>query len=143
LARASRWNRLPRYLSEASGEMCVLVQVETVASLAALRDICQVEGVDGVFIGPADLAADMGYLGNPGHPDVQRAIEGAIADILRYGKAPGILISDENLARRYLELGSVFTAVGVDTTLLARGADGLAKKFGRVPATDDHGPSVY
>ncbi|CAB3747157.1 2,4-dihydroxyhept-2-ene-1,7-dioic acid aldolase [Burkholderia puraquae] len=129
LARASRWNRIGDYLHRANGEMAVLVQVETRAGLEAIDAIARVEGVDGVFIGPADLAADLGHLGNPGHPDVQAAIDGAIRTIKAAGKAPGILSADETAARRYLEAGALFVAVGVDTTLLARSAERLAAQF--------------
>jgi 4-hydroxy-2-oxoheptanedioate aldolase len=89
LARASRWNRIGDYLQRANDAMAVLVQVETRAGLDAIDAIARVDGVDGVFIGPADLAADLGHLGNPAHPDVQAAIDGALAAIKRAGKAPG------------------------------------------------------
>ncbi|GAA5239066.1 hypothetical protein BMMON2_18880 [Burkholderia mallei] len=99
----------------------MLVQVETRAGLDAIDAIARVDGVDGVFIGPADLAADLGHLGEPAHPDVQAAIDRAIAAIAAAGKAAGILSADPAAARRYLEAGATFVAVGVDTTLLARG----------------------
>ena len=130
LARASRWNRIPDYLQKANDQMCVLVQIETREAMKNLPQILDVEGVDGVFIGPADLSADMGYAGNPQHPEVQAAIEQAIVQIRESGKAPGILIANEQLAKRYLELGALFVAVGVDTTLLARAAEALAARFG-------------
>lgn len=130
LARASRWNRVPDYLHQANDAMCVLVQIETREALNNLPQILDVEGVDGVFIGPADLSADMGFSGNPQHPEVQAAIERAIAQIRAAGKAPGILMASEPLAKRYLQLGALFVAVGVDTTLLARGAEALAARFG-------------
>ncbi len=117
LARASRWNRIPDYLQKANDQMCVLVQIETREAMKNLLQILDVEGVDGVFIGPADLSADMGYAGNPQHPEVQAAIEQAIVQIRESGKAPGILIANEQLAKRYLELGALFVAVGVDTNL--------------------------
>ncbi|BDH45529.1 4-hydroxy-2-oxo-heptane-1,7-dioate aldolase [Salmonella enterica subsp. enterica serovar Choleraesuis] len=129
LARASRWNRETDYLAAAEREICLLVQIETREALANLDAILDVEGVDGVFIGPADLSADMGHLGNPQHPEVQQAIESAIAKIAGAGKAPGILMANETLARRYLELGALFVAVGVDTTLLARAAEQLAASY--------------
>jgi 4-hydroxy-2-oxoheptanedioate aldolase len=87
------------------------------------------EGVDGVFIGPADLSASLGHVGNPGHPEVQTAIEDAIRRIVKGGKAAGILTPDEALARRYLELGATFVAVGLDNNLLARATSQLAAKF--------------
>ncbi len=110
LARASRWNRIPDYLQKANDQMCVLVQIETREAMKNLPQILDVEGVDGVFIGPADLSADMGYAGNPQHPEVQVAIEQAIVQIREAGKAPGILIANEQLAKRYLELGALFVA---------------------------------
>ncbi|KVG88467.1 4-hydroxy-2-oxo-heptane-1,7-dioate aldolase [Burkholderia ubonensis] len=134
LARASRWNRIGDYLPRANGEMAVLVQVETRAGLDAIDAIARVEGVDGVFIGPADLAADLGHLGNPGHPDVQAAIDHAIRAIKAAGNAPGILGVDEAAAWRYLEAGALFVAVGVDATLLARSAERLAAQFKGKPS---------
>ncbi|MBH2940659.1 4-hydroxy-2-oxoheptanedioate aldolase [Serratia marcescens] len=129
LARASRWNRVPDYLQQADEQMCVLVQIETREAVKNLDAILQVEGVDGVFIGPADLSADMGFAGNPQHPEVQRTIDDAIARIRAAGKAPGILLANKALAQRYLEAGALFVAVGVDTTLLARAAEALADEF--------------
>ncbi|HBL7229762.1 TPA: 4-hydroxy-2-oxoheptanedioate aldolase [Serratia marcescens] len=129
LARASRWNRVPDYLQQADEQMCVLVQIETREAVKNLDAILQVEGVDGVFIGPADLSADMGFAGNPQHPEVQRTIDDAIARIRATGKAPGILMANKALAQRYLEAGALFVAVGVDTTLLARAAEALADEF--------------
>jgi 2-keto-3-deoxy-L-rhamnonate aldolase RhmA len=124
--------------------MCVLVQIETREALKNLRHILAVEGVDGVFIGPADLSADMGFAGNPQHPEVQAAIEKAIAQIRAAGKAPGILMANEPLAKRYLELGALFVAVGVDTTLLARSAEALAARFIDIPVTSvNNNKSVY
>ncbi|MCI0996899.1 4-hydroxy-2-oxoheptanedioate aldolase [Pseudomonas corrugata] len=133
LARASRWNSIPGYLDKADEQMCLLVQIESREGLANLDTIAAVEGVDGVFIGPADLSASMGFRGNPGHPDVQAAIEDAIARIRQAGKAAGILSADEKLARRYIELGAAFVAVGVDTTVLMRGLQTLAATFKDAP----------
>lgn len=142
LARSSRWNRTPNYLQRANDEMCVLVQIETPRGIDALDDILAIEGVDGVFIGPADLSANMGHLGNPGHPEVAQAIDNAITRIVRAGKAAGILQSDRNLARHYLQLGATFVAVGTDATLLARATEQLAcaMKDGLTPAASGTGP---
>lgn len=129
LARASRWNQIEGYLQQADGEMCVLVQVESVAGLQNLRAIAAVDGVDGVFFGPADLSASMGHLGNPGHPEVQRAILDGIATVRAAGKAPGILATDPALAQQYLEAGALFVAVGLDTGLLVRSAQELLRRF--------------
>ncbi|MBI6549613.1 4-hydroxy-2-oxoheptanedioate aldolase [Xenorhabdus lircayensis] len=132
LARASRWNRIPDYLSRANDEMCVLVQVETREALQNLPEIAAVEGVDGVFIGPADLSADMGHMGNPQHPEVKAAIEQAIVQIKASGKAAGILMTHVDVAQHYLDLGALFVAVGVDTTLLTEAANALAASFGKI-----------
>jgi len=128
-ARASRYGRVSDYLKRADAEICLLVQVETRAALERLEEIASVEGVDGVFIGPSDLSASFGAIGQPGHPAVQEAIRGAAAMIRKCGKAPGILTTSEDEARRYIEWGYLFVAVGVDTGLLTRSADGLAKRF--------------
>lgn len=142
LARASRWNSIPDYLNQADAQMCLLVQIENLQGLANLDAIAAVEGVDGVFIGPADLSASMGHRGNPGHPEVQAAIEDAIVRIQKAGKAAGILSADEQLARRYIELGAAFVAVGVDTTVLMRGLQTLAAAFKDAPAPTSAG-GVY
>lgn len=142
LARASRWNSIPGYLEQADAQMCLLVQIESREGLANLDAIAAVEGVDGVFIGPADLSASMGHRGNPGHPEMQAAIEDAIVRIRTAGKAAGILSADEALARRYIELGAAFVAVGVDTTVLMRGLQTLAAKFKDAPAPTNTG-GVY
>lgn len=143
LARASRWNNVEDYLDQADQQMCLLVQVETRLGLENLDAIAATEGVDGVFIGPADLSASMGHRGNPTHPEVQAAIEGAIARILAAGKAPGILMGDEQLARRYLALGALFVAVGVDTSVLMRGLQNLLGTYKNTGATDTQGGGVY
>lgn len=143
LARASRWNSIAGYLDQADQQMCLLVQIENLEGLANLDAIAAVDGVDGVFIGPADLSASMGQRGNPGHPEVQAAIEDAIARIRKAGKAAGILSADEQLARRYIELGAAFVAVGVDTTVLMRGLQSLAGKFKDAPAPSNAGAGVY
>jgi 4-hydroxy-2-oxoheptanedioate aldolase len=128
-ARASAWGRRANYANEANAQVCVLVQVETRQALAHLDAIAATEGVDGVFIGPADLSASMGHIGNPGHPEVQEAIADASA-----GKAPGILTPNEALARKYLELGCTFTAVGLDTSLLVQATSALAARFKQAAA---------
>jgi 4-hydroxy-2-oxoheptanedioate aldolase len=127
--RANNYGRITDYVLTYADELCVLVQVETRQGLDNLEAIAGVEGVDGVFIGPADLAAALGHAGELKHPQVQAAIEDAIRRLVAVGKPPGILTGDEQLARRYLELGCLFTAVGADLALLARGADALAARF--------------
>ncbi len=135
LARASRWNAIPDYLHKANQEICVVVQVESVTALKNLDAIAAVEGVDAVFVGPSDLAATMGHLGDPAHPDVLPVIEDAVHRIKRAGKPVGILTFDEPLIQRYTELGCRFIAVGADVILLARAARGLAQKFRNQPPT--------
>ena len=130
VARASRWASRNDYIHAANDEVCLLVQAESATALANLQAICAVDGVHGVFIGPADLAASMGHRGNPGHPAVQAAIDQAIATIVASGKAAGTLTGDSAAARRYLELGCTFVAVGIDVTLLAQGTRRLASTFG-------------
>ena len=120
-ARASRWNRVPDYLQQADEQMCVLVQIETREAVKTSTPFCRWK-VDGVFIGPADLSADMGFAGNPQHPEVQHTIDDAIARIRAAGKAPGILMANKALAQRYLEAGALFVAVGW-IPLLARAAE--------------------
>lgn len=142
LARASRWNSVPGYLDKANDEMCLLVQIESQAGLDNLDAIAAVDGVDGVFIGPADLSAALGHRGNPGHPQVQNAIEDATRRILAAGKAPGILYADIDKARHFLDLGCLFVAVGVDTSLLMGALKNLAGQF--KPDDDNPTPSsVY
>jgi 4-hydroxy-2-oxoheptanedioate aldolase len=128
-ARASDFGRIKDYPVRCEEELCVLVQVESMQAIENIERIAAVEGVDGVFIGPGDLAAALGHVGNLKHPEVQAAVEGAIKRIKATGKPPGILIGDEQLARRYIELGCLFTAVGSDVGILARGAESLAAKF--------------
>ena len=130
-ARASRWGARTDYVDQANQEVCLLVQVESVTGLDNLEAICAVPGVDGVFIGPSDLAASMGHLGKLSHPDVQAAVDQAIRRIHASGKAAGTLTADTALAQRYLELGARFVAVGIEATVLAQATRRLAQTFGR------------
>ncbi|CAN5705891.1 4-hydroxy-2-oxoheptanedioate aldolase [soil metagenome] len=136
LARASRFNRVPGYLNAANAQMCLLVQVESKTGLDNIAEIAAVDGVDGVFIGPADLSAALGHLGNPMHADVVSAIGGAVDAILAAGKAPGILMADEKMARMWIERGCRFVAVGTDVTVLVRGTTALAEAFKGNAAAD-------
>jgi 4-hydroxy-2-oxoheptanedioate aldolase len=128
-SRSSQYGRVTDYQRRADAEICLLLQVETQAALDQLEAIAAVAGIDGIFIGPADLAASLGHLGDPQHPEVQTALRDAAARLGRVGKAAGILTVVEADARRYIEWGYRFVAVGVDTSLLARSADALAKAF--------------
>ena len=129
LARSSRWNGNPNYLQQANDHMCLLAQVESVQALDNLDAIAQVDGVDGIFIGPADLAASMGYLGQTEHPTVRAAIERAIGQVQAAGKAVGILATDTAYARQCIAQGVRFIAIGVDTTLLAQATRNLLASF--------------
>ncbi len=127
LARASRFAGIPDYLTTANDQICLLVQVESRAGIAALDDILAVEGVDGVFIGPSDLAADMGYLGRPTTPEVMDAVLNALGRIRAAGKAAGVLTTDPAFIARTREAGATFIAVGIDVTLLANAMRVLAR----------------
>ncbi len=127
--RATRFGRVKDYAKRAAEEICVLVQVETQTALDNLETIAAVEGVDGVFIGPADLHASLGYAGETANPKVVPVIDEAIRRIRKAGKAPGILTGVEADARRWLDCGGQFVAVGADTAVLARETEKLAAKF--------------
>jgi 4-hydroxy-2-oxoheptanedioate aldolase len=131
LARASRWNRTAGYLGSAGEGITLLVQIESRAGLDDLEAIATEEGIDGVFIGPADLAASLGHLGEPDHPEVVRLIDEAIATVVGLGKAVGVNAFQASRAQRCLELGCQFILVGADVTLLARGSEELAARYGR------------
>ena len=126
--RASGYGRVKDYLKRAQEEICVLVQAETRKSIANLEAIAEIEGVDGIFIGPNDLSADLGHLGNWQHPEVWKVMEDAAKRIRKAGKAPGILVGEAD-GKRCLDMGYLFVAVGADVGMLARGADALAAKF--------------
>jgi 4-hydroxy-2-oxoheptanedioate aldolase len=126
--RAAGYGRTQDYLKRAHEQLCVLVQVETRQAIANIEAIAGTEGVDGVFIGPNDLSADLGHLGNWQHPEVWKVMEDAAKRIRSAGKAPGILVGEAD-GRRCLDMGYLFVAVGADTGMLVRGADALAAKF--------------
>ena len=134
MARAARWNGVEGYFGKADEEMCLIVQIESTAGLAGLDEVLKVEGVDAVFIGPSDLAASMGYLGNPGHPDVKAAVNAAIGKISAAGKAAGVFSADPAAAEAYREIGASFLLVGVDALLLRNSAVALADKFKKMDA---------
>ena len=129
LARASRFSAIPDYIRTANDQMCLLVQVETVKGIEALDAILAVEGVDGVFIGPSDLAADMGHRGDSTHPEVRAVIQDALGRIAASNKAAGILALDHDTAVTYRDWGAQFLAVGIDVVLLARAARDLAARW--------------
>ena len=129
VTRATGFGRIPNYAKRAHEELCLLVQIETQDALDRLEAIAAVDGVDGVFIGPADLAASLGHAGELGHPKVKATVEDAIRRIRACGKPAGILTPDNAFAARCIELGTTFTAVGVDAAMIARVTEALAKQF--------------
>ncbi len=129
VARAARWNGVADYFAHADREMCLIVQIESTAGLVALDAIARVDGVDGVFIGPSDLAASMGYLGQPGHPEVKSAVATGLRRIAATGKAAGVFSADPAAAEAYRQIGASFLLVGVDTLLLRHAAATLAERF--------------
>jgi 4-hydroxy-2-oxoheptanedioate aldolase len=129
LARSARWNRIPDYLARASETITVMVQIETMEAVANAAAIAGTVGVDAVFIGPSDLAASMGVLGQQEHPDVVAAVEHCITVAKAAGKAVGVNAFAEPTARRYMEAGVDFILVGADVALLARGSEALAAKY--------------
>lgn len=134
--RATRYGRVADYPRRAAEELCLIVQVETVEALGRIEEIAAVDGVDGLFIGPADLAATMGHAGDPLHPEVVAAVEDAVGRIRAAGKPAGILTLDRAFAERCIALGTVFTAVGTDGGILSHGADALRAAFGPRPDPD-------
>ena len=129
MARSSRWSGVEGYMKVADEQMCVLLQVETTKGIEHLGAIAATDGVDGVFFGPADLAASMGLPGQTAHPQVHQTILEGIAVVKAAGKAPGILATDPARAREYLAAGALFVAVGVDMALLTRASRDLAAAF--------------
>ena len=127
--RAGRFGRVEDYVLRAEAELCLIVQVETRDALDALDDIMAVDGVDAIFIGPADLAASLGHPGAAGHPEVVATVEETIRRIVAAGRPAGILTLDPAFARHCMALGTCFTAVGIDAAMLARGAEALAASF--------------
>lgn len=126
--RATRFGRVKDYFRRAHEELCLLVQIETREALGQLEAIAAVDGVDGVFIGPNDLAASLGHVGEMTHPDVVAALEDAILRLKAIGKPSGVY-APPDLARRCLQIGTTFTAVGGDIGVLARGTEVLARQF--------------
>ncbi len=129
MARAANWNRTPDYLQHANEEICLIVQIESVEGLKNIDEIVAVKGIDAVFIGPSDLSASMGYIGNPGHPEVISAIESAFSTIISAGKHAGVLAVTKELVETYVAANASFIGVGVDAALLANATKQLAADF--------------
>ncbi|GAB3551722.1 4-hydroxy-2-oxoheptanedioate aldolase [Arthrobacter tumbae] len=144
LARAARWNRVPDYLARAGETVSVAVQIESAAAVEAVEDILAVEGVDAIFMGPADLAASMGLLGQQEHPEVRAAVERCLDAAKKSGKPAGVNAFNPDTARHYLNAGATFILVGADVALLARGSEALAAQFISAPEESAGGsPASY
>ncbi|MCL6232884.1 MULTISPECIES: 4-hydroxy-2-oxoheptanedioate aldolase [Acinetobacter] len=129
LARATRWNSIPDYYANAHENICLLIQIESIEGIKNLDEILKIDGIDGVFIGAVDLSATMGYQGNPNHPEVQKTVIDAIQRIRKAGKAAGILSTQHDVTQKYIELGTEFVAVGVDTSVLMNSLRELLSKY--------------
>ncbi|WP_448003737.1 HpcH/HpaI aldolase family protein [Agromyces bauzanensis] len=139
LARASRWNRVEDYLADASGTISLTVQIESVAAVEHVEEILAVDGVDSIFVGPSDLAASMGLLGQQEHPDVVAAVELCIRAAAAAEKPAGVNAFAPAVADRYLGAGASFVLVGADVAMLARASEALADRFiqaGRGPGDE-------
>lgn len=145
LARAARWNRIPDYLARADETISLTVQIETGEAVGNVEEILAVDGVDGIFIGPSDLAASMGLLGQQEHPDVRAAVERCIDAACKAGKPAGVNAFVEATARHYIERGARFVLVGADVAILARSSEELASRFASAGETADDGerPASY
>lgn len=129
LARAARWNGRPGYIDSANDDMCIIVQAETTTAMSNLEAIAATPGIDGVFIGPADLSASMGHPGNPGHADVEQAIVSGLKKIREVGKHAGLLCLNPDKVSHYVDCGADFVGVAVDTLLLGNAARGLVARL--------------
>ncbi|MDJ0319079.1 HpcH/HpaI aldolase/citrate lyase family protein [Pseudarthrobacter sp. PS3-L1] len=136
LARASRWNRIPDYLAQAAATISVTVQIESTTAVEAVEDILAVDGVDAIFVGPSDLAASMGVLGQQEHPEVVAAVERCLAAAATAGKPAGVNAFNPGMARRYMAAGAAFVLVGADVALLARSSEALAAEFIAAPSKE-------
>ncbi|WP_104198305.1 HpcH/HpaI aldolase/citrate lyase family protein [Cryobacterium sp. M15] len=139
LARASRWNRIDDYLARADDTISLFVQIETTDAVANIAQIAAVDGIDGLFIGPSDLAASMGLLGQQDHPDVVASVEQCIRTVSALGKPAGVNAFEPATAERYLAAGARFVLVGADVAVLARASEKLAATFIKPGTT---GPAV-
>lgn len=135
LARSARWNRVDDYLRDADRHLSLFVQIETAGGVDAAAEIAAVDGVDGVFVGPSDLAASLGLIGQQTHPTVTDAVLRTFAAVTGTGKPVGVNAFDPAAAQSYLDAGAAFVLVGADVALLARGSEALAARW--IPAGDD------
>jgi len=129
LARSARWNRVENYLQNADQHVSLFVQIETAAGVEAAAEIAAVDGIDGVFVGPSDLAASMGLLGQQAHPDVVSAVQWVFRAVQDAGKPVGVNAFDPTVAQGYMDAGVSFILIGADVAILARGAENLATRI--------------
>lgn len=141
LARSARWNRVDGYLTDADDHVSLFVQVETADGVENAGAIAAVDGIDGVFVGPSDLAASMGVIGQQTHPDVLAAVRRAFEAVTAAGKPVGVNAFDPTAAQGYVDAGVDFILVGADVALLARGSEALAARW--VPARDEPERASY
>lgn len=134
LARSARWNRVDGYLQDADRHTSLFVQIETAEGVENAAAIAAVDGIDGVFVGPSDLAASMGVLGQQTHPDVTAAVLRAFEAVRAAGKPVGVNAFDPQAARSYVDAGASFVLVGADVAILARSSEAFAAEW--VPASD-------
>jgi 2-dehydro-3-deoxyglucarate aldolase len=127
--RSNRYGTIPDYFKSVNDHMCVMVQIESVAGVAAVKEIAALDGVDCIFVGPSDLAAALGHLGNPGHPEVQAVIASVFADAKAAGKPVGILAPLEAHARNYLAMGATFVGVGSDLGAFRSATQALCDRY--------------
>jgi len=127
--RSNRYGTVVDYFKGINDQICVMVQIESRAGVVATREIAALEGVDCIFVGPSDLAAGLGHLGNANHPDVQAAIAAVFADAKACGKPTGILAPVEADARRYMAMGATFVAVGSDLGLFRTATQALRDRY--------------
>jgi 2-dehydro-3-deoxyglucarate aldolase/4-hydroxy-2-oxoheptanedioate aldolase len=134
--RGNRWGTVPDYFKTASDELCVMVQIETMPALARLPEIAAVPGIDAIFVGPSDLSASMGHLGDIAHADVQVALRDAAHRCRKLGKPAGIIGANPDLVAKYVEYGYQWIAIGSDMGfMLGRGQEWLGRAKGLSPAT--------
>ena len=127
--RSNRYGTLPDYFRDINQHICVMVQIESRAGMAATREIAALDGVDSIFVGPSDLAAALGHLGNPSHPEVQAAIADVFAASKAAGKPTGILATLESEARKYIQMGATFVGVGSDLGGFRNAMQGLRERY--------------
>lgn len=128
-ARAGRWGRLPQYIEFAENELFLMIQIESKKGVENLEEIVNTDGVDAIFLGPADLAVDMGYKGDFSGLEMQKTIEKLIKDIRKLGKPVGTIATSPEEAKRYIEWGANFIVIGSDVILYANALDSVLNLY--------------